>query len=194
MSDLRLRYEGNGRFQAATHMDFEEALASFSQGDVLNASLSKPRSVSQNRLVHALIEAAHENQRAGPRFSSWRVLKGYLIVKSGYCTEKRVALPNGTQRSAAVAIGKALALLMRSGAEYVGVAYDPKTNEMVARYPGSLRMRGQGALGGEEANDVVNHIIDLICEEIVPGADPQLLLDDARARIGLQPKARRKAA
>lgn len=192
MSDLRLRYEGNGVFKAATHLDFETACETYTQGDVLNASLSKPRSVSQNRFFHALVEAAYENQRSGPRLASWKALKGYLLIEAGHCLEKRVKLPRGTQRSAAVAIGQALVLLIRSSEEYVGLAYDPNTNELVARYPGSMRMRGQGAMGGEEANHVVDKVVDVICSQIVPGADPMLLMSDARARIGAP--ERKKAA
>lgn len=192
MVDLRLRYEGSGKFTVATHLDFEEACEAFQQGDVVNASLSKPRSVNQNRFFHALIETAHENQRGGERFANWRTLKGYLLVKAGHCTERRMKLPVGTPRRVAVLIGQGLVALMRHGPDYVGLAYDPKSNEIVARFPGSMKMRGQGALGGEDANDVVDKVVGLICQEIVPGADPQLLMNDARSRIGAP--ERKKAA
>jgi hypothetical protein len=192
MPQLRLRYEGNGVFRTATHLDFEEAAEQYDQGDVLNADLAKPRSLSQNRYFHAMIEAAHENQRGGPRFANWRTLKGYLLVTVDHCTERRMKLPQGTPRPVAVAIGKGLALLIRSSAEYIGLAYDPNTNEIVARFPGSMKMRGHGSIGGEEANEIVDRVKTLICEEIIPGADPALVDADARARIGLKPK--RKAA
>lgn len=188
---LRMRYEGDGVFRAATKLDYEKCLEAYSQGDVLRAELSRPRSITQNNYFHALVEAAWDNQRGGPRFGNWRTLKGYLLVRAEHSTERRMKLPRGTPRSVAVAIGSGLALLIRHSADYIGISYDPKANEIVARFPGSMKFHGPDALSSDDASEIIDKVIALICTEIVPGADPKLLVGEARSRIGVP---ERKAA
>jgi hypothetical protein len=182
MLDLRLRYEGAGRFQTATKLDFDLAAETYSQGDVVRAETTQPRSLRQNNYLHAIIQSAHETQSGGPRFGHWKQMRAWLLIEAGYCNEERFKVP-GTSRNVATAFGKGLAQALRRGERYEAVAYDPKTAEFVIRTPISLKFHGKDALTADEAGELTDRIVAIVCTEIVPGMDPQSIMDNAKARV-----------
>jgi hypothetical protein len=175
MLDLRLKYEGGGRFQTAHRLDFDLAEGEFEKGAMLRAKVMRPRSIRANNLFHALCEAAYENQRSGPSLTSWRALKDWLLVEAGHVTEKRQKVGPMSKRDMMMA--RALVMAMRGEHDYVGLAYDPKRGEFVVRTPASTAKLGQ-----EQFGELLDKVLAIICTEIMPGMDPESILNEARGR------------
>jgi hypothetical protein len=182
MLDLRLRYEGGGRYQAAGRLDYDLSEGEFSSGDMVRAKVMRPRSVRSNNFFHAIIEAAYENHRGGPNLASWRHLKDWLLIQVGHCNERRTHVGNLSAREAKAA-GMALATAVRMGEEFIAVAYDPKRGDFIARAAAST-----AKLGTEEMSDVTDKVLALIVTEIMPGSTPEEILNEARVRVGRERK------
>ncbi len=178
MLDLRLRYRGGGTFQTAGRLDYDLAETEFERGKLVRAKVSAPRSVRQNDFFHALIEAAWENQRGGPRLPTWRHLKAYLLIEAGHCTETRLPLGRMTSNQAAEIAGK-LAGALRRQYDTAWVTYSQTRNEIILRFAKSVSFR---AVDGDEMREITDKVVSLICTEIVPGMDPQSILDMARSK------------
>lgn len=175
MLDLRLKYMGGGTFQTATKLDFELAADEYEQGETVRAKTSHARSVRQNAYFHALVEAAWENQRGGPRLPSWRHLKSWLLIRAGHCDVKRFE-PEAMTRE--------VAAFLRVAFDTIDVTADAKTGEIIVKVARSVRF-GQGGPGHDKMCEVVDRVVALICDPhdgIVPGMDPASIMDHAKAR------------
>lgn len=180
---------GQGRFQTAQRLDFDLANKEFSSGELARAKIMRPRSVRQNNFLHALIEAAFENQRGGPQLPTWRHLKSYLLVSIGHCDEVRTQLPRGTNREEAVRFTGSLAGALRRNYDTVWTTLDLKRSEVVMRF---AKPTDFGSVDADEIREIVDGVVALICTEIVPGAEPEKLLNEARGRTAnVKPKAAR---
>lgn len=180
MIELRLRYEGGGRFQTMTRLDLELAAGTFDQGEECAGKITHKRSLRQNNLFHACCEHAHDNQRAGPVLPSWRHLKQWLLIRVEHCTERRTKVGN-LSIAEAKAAGAALALCLRSRDDYVAVSYDPKTFEFVERTAKSVRFT---ATMSDEMGELFDKVVTVICTEIIPGMDPEAFVEHVKASLG----------
>jgi hypothetical protein len=180
MLDLRLEYIGNGQFRAATGLDYRLCLDKFQQGDKLKAKVTQPRSVRQNALFHALIQAAYENQRGGPRLDSWEKLKAYLLIEAGHTEERRFSIGSISPALAALVCG-GFAQVIRQRHEYMAAGIDTQRNEVVMRFAKSVSFaKCDSPTMGAITDKVVAHI----CTDIVPGMDPASIMNMAREREG----------
>jgi len=168
MLDLRLRYQGGGRFQAATKLDFDLAEAQVEREVLLRAKISHPRSLRQNAYFHALIEAAYDNQRGGPKVADWRHLKAWLLIQIGHCEEHRF------KRGA---LTPEVAKLLRQKVDTVETNVNKRTGEIVLRFAKPTR-----DLSSEEMSELVDKVVALICTKIVPGMDPESILNMAKSK------------
>lgn len=186
MLDLRLKYEGGGRFQTATRLDLELAEKTFEAGEECAGKITHKRSVRQNNTFHVMIQFAHDNQRAGPVLPSWEHLKQWLLIKAGHYTERRFEVGK-LNKIQAETIGKALAHFLRSNDGYVAVAYDPSTGEFIERKAASVRFK---AVMSDDMAVLFDKVADIICREIIPGTDADELVEMAKASC----KGNRRAA
>jgi hypothetical protein len=177
--ELRLRYEGNGTFQTAGRRDWELVGAELESGAVLRARIWRPRSVRQNDFFHALIEAAFESQRGGPRLPSWRHLKAYLLIQAGHCEDVRLRLGRRQTEGEAVTMAGTLAGALRRRFDTTWVTYDRRRREIVMRFAKSVSFR---EVDGERMGEITDRIVDLIAREIVPGATPEEIMGEAKRR------------
>lgn len=174
MLDVWLKYEGNGLFRTASRASFDAVNDNYSPGDRVKARTTRPRSLNQNALLHAIIQNAFDNQRAGPHFANAEQLKGYLLVQIGYSDERRKSL-DGMSRNLVTAFGKALAALSAIG-PYERYFYDPKTGELVKRIPRRTRDADR-----EKMSEIIEAVAAVIKEEIVPGVGIEELKVMAKA-------------
>lgn len=177
MLDLRLRYEGQGRFQTASKTDFDLCSEELQQGALLRAQITQSRSIRQNSFFHAVCEAAYENQRSGPKLPSWRHLKAYLLVMAGHCEEVRTKLGKRQSQDEAVVMVGAIAGALRRRFDTVWTTLDPNTHEIVMRFAKST-----SKLTKDEMGEVLDKVLARIVLEIVPGTDPESLLNMARSK------------
>lgn len=175
MLDLRLRHMGGGTFQTATRLDFEAAVAEYGEGETVRAKTSHARSVRQNAFFHALVEAAYENQRGGPKLPSWRHLKSWLLIRAGHCEVKRFEPEAMTPE---------VARFLRSTFDTIHVTVDRRTNEILVKVARTVQF-GKDGPSADEMGEVVDRVVALICDPtdgIVPGMDPAAIMDHAKSR------------
>lgn len=172
---MRLRYCGRGRFQTLTKADFEMAESHYSVGDKCKSRQTSPRTAEQGAYFHAMVQLAFENQNAGPSFEHWRQLKGWLLVAVGHVREARIEVPTRNQE-VVNGFSQGLAKALRSTEEYVGVAYDLKTSEIVIRHPGTTKV------GRDRMSELIEATKAKIVAEIMVGADPDALFEMAKQR------------
>ena len=178
MLDIQLRYKGQGVFQTAASLDFRLANDELEAGEMVRARVSRLRSVRQNNLFHALIQAAFDNQRGGPDLPSWEHLKAWLLIQAEHVNEKRVFVGNLSLKEAKAA-GTAIAAALRGGSDYVAIAYDPNTHEFVERSAKSVSFR---KVTSDEMAAIMDKVVEIVCTEIVPGMDPESILNMARSK------------
>jgi hypothetical protein len=175
---LSLSYLGEGRFQTRTNMDYELCMRTYVNGDAIRAKISKSRSVKQNNYFHALVAAAFENQRGGPKCETWRHLKAWLLIEAGHCDEVRLPMTNATPASVELIAG-GMARALKRHCETLVVTRDRRTNDVVMRFAKSLSF---AATDADAAGAVVTRVTEIICDRIVPGVDPMELIDMAKRR------------
>lgn len=168
MIDLRLTYEGQGIFRTAFKLDFELASSEFNQGDRVRAQVTKPRSVRQNAYFHALVQKAHENQRGGPHFETWEHMKAWLLIRCGWCEEKRFAPHSMTPEVAA---------WLRQQFEFLAFSVDTHTSEIIVRTAKSISFK---ACPADKMGEIMDKSLAIICTEIVPGVDPETIFNMAK--------------
>lgn len=168
MLDLRLRYLGGGKFQAAGRLDFELAGKELDDGEVVRAKITHQRSIKQNAFFHALIAAAWENQRGGPKLPSWEHLKGWLLIQVGHCEVKQFS---------AKAMTAEVAQHIRRTSPMVDFTTDGESIFMKTAKSVSFK-----STSADEMGPIVDAVVSLICTEIVPGVKPEQLLDMAKER------------
>jgi hypothetical protein len=194
MLEQRLIYRGGGSYQTATRLDLELAERTFQAGEECAARVTHKRSVRQNNTFHVMIQYAHDNQRAGPLLPSWEHLKKWLLIKAGHYSERRFGIGDARAKMTheqIVAIGKMLAHAFRSRDDYVAIAYDPKTEEFVERTAKSVRFT---AAMSDEMKELFGRVAEIICREIIPGTDPEELIEAAKASCGRGRSRVREAA
>jgi hypothetical protein len=186
MLDQRLIYRGGGTYQTATRLDLELAEGAFKAGEECAGKITHKRSLRQNNTFHVMIQFAHDNQRAGPVLPSWEHLKKWLLIRAGHYSERRFDVGDLTEAQA-VAVGKAMAQALRSRDDYVAIAYSPRTGEFIERTAKSVRFT---ALMSDDMKELFDQVAIIICQEIVPGTDPEELVEMAKASC----KGQRRAA
>jgi len=196
--DLRLEYQGGGKFQTITKRDFETAEGEYAVGERVVSKTHRQRSVSQNNLFHALIEAAFDNQRAGPTFANWRQLKGWLLVEAEHSETDEVSLidpdrkrPLSLRHASFIVSGFATSIRRRLGVEYVRITYRPNRAVALLTYPKSWKFHDTD---GDTAGDVMNRVVEIITQVIMPGSTVEEIMDEARSRAGMMKQPRKEAA
>lgn len=174
--ELRLTYRGGGAFQVRSKADLELCQEHFQPGDYVRVSATKPRSVPQNRLFHALVQAAFENQRGGPLLPTWEHLRAHVLIQAGHCDETRVSL-KGLPRNDVPAVVAPLAAALKRRFDVVETSYDKGTHEIVLRFARQWRF---SATDRETANEVFGRVLAYLSDVIVPGVEPTALLGMAK--------------
>jgi hypothetical protein len=173
MIELRLRYQGEGRFIPASRLDYEMAEGKIERGSSVIAKITKPRSIRQNNYFHALIEYAFENQRAGPHLPTWRHLKSWLLIRADWCT---------VQEFDPGSMSKEMAAWLRRQFDTVDVTTNgEKIFVKVARSVSFSRA------DADTFAPVMDKVIALICSEIVPGMKPEDLVAEAKRTLSSAP-------
>ena len=185
MLEQRLIYLGNGRYQTASRSDLENANTTFAAGEHVVARITHKRSVRQNNTFHAMIAYAFENQRSGPNLSTAQHLKQWLLIKAGHYSERRFHLGPLLEREAK-SVGMVVAQMMRSHDDYVGIAYASGTGELIERRAKSVSFK---SVMSDDMRELFDRVVHIICEEIMPGVDPDALVEEAKSSGG-----RRRAA
>jgi hypothetical protein len=176
--DLRLVHTGGGNFRPRTKLDFELCLSTFDDGEMVRAKVSKARSVRQNGYFHALIQAAFENQRGGPQVETWEHLKSWLLIEAGHCDEVRINVGSMSEADAKTVAG-GMARELKRRFDTVGVSYDRSSKEVVMRFARSVAFR---AVDREKMGEIVDRVVAVICTVVVPGVDPETIMNQAKAR------------
>jgi hypothetical protein len=159
VTDLRLKYIGNAHFVAASHADYQAAVAEFKLGEELVARLTRRRSLRQNNYLHVIIQNAHDSRpEPDPRQPTWEHLKAHILNAVDHCDVKRFA-PGSMTRE--------VAETMR-GAFYVEYFVDRKTCEIIQKTPRRTR-----SLTKEEMGALIDRVLNYICRKIVPGTNPE---------------------
>ena len=154
MIELSLIYSGQGRFTCASRHDFELATAGLEQGQPIRAKITKPRSLSQHRWAFHMFQAAYDNQRAGPKLPSWEHLRKWLLIQAGHC-EVTTLQPYAMDRQAMWLMRKKFALSFETDGNYI--------------YVKEAKSISFKACDADEMTRVANAVVDVICEQIVPG-------------------------
>jgi hypothetical protein len=178
--ELMLRHEGGGLFRVASRLDYETAVTALETNEMLRAVFTRRRSVRQNNLLHALIQAAFENQRGGPKLDTWEKLKAYLLIEAGHSEERRFSIGNVHPAQAALVCG-GFAAVIRDRHEYMAAGIDQQRREVVMRFAKSVSF---SKATSDEMKPVMDHVVATICTEIVPGMDPATILNMAKTRAG----------
>ena len=168
MLELRLEYIGNGQLRCRTRTDYELATTELEQGEHVLARLTRPRSVRQNAFFHVLVQAAHENQRAGPPLPTWQHLKHWLLIQAGHCDVRQFSTGSMSQEVAAA---------LRQTFDTVDFTTDGRSIFMRTARSVSFRKCEADAM-----NEIVGKVVEIISREIVPGVNPEDLLREARTR------------
>lgn len=174
MLDLRLEYMGGGQFQTRTKLDFELAAQELTQGETLRCKLTKQRSIKANRLFHGIIEAAFDNRRGGPGpeiVPTWRHLKAWVLCEIGHCEITVFE---------ADAITPPVARTLRKTLDNVFFSARRETGEIVMRVAKQTRN-----LSSQDFAELIDKTLTVICNVIVPGADPLALRREAQQRMGI---------
>jgi hypothetical protein len=171
MTEIRLRYDGNGKFSPASHVDYTTAIEEFEQGEEFVAKLTRPRSSRENRLFHGSIKSAYDNQRGGPRFEDeadvdgWMRLRGWLLCQAGHCDVHRFT--PGALAPEAVAT-------LRQVYGDAFWAVEEKTGAILMRVPKTVRF---STLKHPDFQPVKDKVFQILCNEIVPGTTPEQLME-----------------
>lgn len=165
---LRLIYNGNGTFRVREHLDFKICQEQFGAGEVLHAKVTHQRSLKQNDYFHALIQAAWENQRSGPHLPTWEHLKHWLLIQADHCDVFELEPSSMTPQVAAI---------FRK--TFDTVDFTEKGGRIFMKVAKSVSFK---KCDGEAMKQVVDRVVAIICEEIVPGARPQDIFEMAKTK------------
>lgn len=177
MTELRLRYDGNGKFSPASHVDYTAACDECQQGEEYVAKLVRPRSSRENRLFHGAIKSAYHNQRGGPRFDDrddsdgWERLRGWLLCEADWCDIHR--FKPGALAPEAITI---MRQVVRADTVW---AVDRTTGDILMKVPRSIKF---ATMKHPDFQPVKNKVFEILCNEIVPGSTPEQLMEIGHAR------------
>lgn len=159
MIECRIKLIEHGRLVPATRTDFERLSSAFDVGTVLNAKLTKRRSVPQNSYFHAVVRRAFANRVGGPSAElcpTEEHLKHWLLIEAGHCS---------VDQFEPEAMTPAVAAWMRR--RDPTVQFFISGHRIYARTALSIAFR---ACGPQVFGDVVNRVLDIIVDTIVPGS------------------------
>lgn len=162
--EVQLRYMGGGRFQSMTG---QTVFGEIKIGDVLRCKITRARSNPQNRFFHSLVRHAYDNQTGdGPLLPSWEHLKYWLLIQAGHCTvqvfDPRAMTPE-------------VAKWLRELDPAMDFTHD--RNSIYAKRAKSIAFR---AADQDQMNPIVDRVTEIICNDIVPGVDPDELFKMAK--------------
>lgn len=180
MFELQLIYEGNGRYRAATKLDWQIGQERFGQGEIIEVRAGKKRSRKQHGWFFQMIGSAFENQRAGPQFDDSEQLRAWVLIKAGHCDVKAFQ---------ANAMTRDVAAWLRQ--TFRAVDFTTDGTSIFAKTPRSISFK---SCGSAEMTEIANKVAEIIMAEIVPGttwADWQPYLDEGER---LAAAARKRAA
>lgn len=153
--DLELIHESGGRFRCSRGTDHALATGSFEDGERVLAKMSRLRSGRQNRWLHAMVHAAWENQTAGPPFEDSEKLRKHLLIAANHC-DVQVFAPG--------AITPAVSQWLR--ANFPGLQFTADRTSIYGRIAKSISYK---ACDHDTMCAVADKVIDVICDQIVPG-------------------------
>lgn len=172
---LELAYQGDGTFRTASPFDFKLAQKQLGEGEVIRVSVSRGRSSKQNRMFHALVQAAFDNQVGGPAVETVSHLRSWLLIRAGHCQEIRIPLGK-TPPDQARRFMSPLTAWLRQQYDTIETAYDTTRHEIVARVAKPWRF---SKTDHTTATEVMEKVIAEICGTICPGTTPENLLSMA---------------
>lgn len=154
-TDIQLIHEGGGRFRCATRQDHSVAVEKLTDGETLIAKLTRPRSGRQLRWAHAMVHAAWENQTAGQRFDTSDHLRKWLLIAAGHCDVKRFPPQAMTGE---------VARWLKATRDDIDFEIDGDC--ILAK---TARSISYAACDHDTMCAVADKMIDIICDQIVPG-------------------------
>lgn len=169
---LELAYQGDGTFRTASPFDFKLAQKQLGEGEIIRVSVSRGRSSKQNRMFHALVQAAFDNQCHGPMLETVDHMKAYLLIRAGHCNETRIPTAKQSAKDV-VATARHMSAFLRQHYDFVETSHDGERNQLILRVAKKWRF---SATDRETANVVMQKVIDEICSNICPGTTPESLL------------------
>lgn len=172
---LELMYEGEGRFRTARPFDYKLAQKQIGEGELIRVNVTRGRSSKQNRMFHALIQAALDNQVHGPMLETADHMKAYLLIRACHCHETRIPLAKQSARETMMA-ARRMSAFLRQHSDFCETTYDEGRGELVLRTAKPWRF---SKTDHETANRVMEAVVKEITDNIVPGVTPEQLLDMA---------------
>lgn len=171
MIELRTKYEGEGRWRAASHVDWKIAIQECTTGEEMVTRFVRPRSSKENRLFHGAIKAAWNNQRGGPYYpeeeGGWMRLRAWLLCEAGYCDLYEFA-PGSISRE--------VVQVLKQRDQDAFWTVMPKTGVIRARFPKSISYK---TLCADEFQPIKTRVFEILCNVVVPGTDPIALMEMA---------------
>jgi hypothetical protein len=175
MVELRLKYDGGGRFYCTDPYSFSAAEAAYAPGVVVRAQTSEPKSKEQNGYLHAIIGEAWENQShntLAPMLPSPEHLKAHILIAVGH--EQQTMLPPG-------AITKEAAQLLRGRPKAPLIEWTQRQGSGHITMHEALTTKG---LSMDEMSALIDKVVHYICEKVIPGTTPE---DWSPKRFGIKP-------
>lgn len=171
MLDVRLRYQGNGRFQSHTLVDFKKISEGLEEGDVVRAKLTNARTHTQNNTLHWLAQMAWENHQPGcppdPELvPTWEHMRSWLLIAAGHCDVEEFKRGE---------IAPAAAERLRK--RYNTVMWTVRGQTVFMK-----TARSTSNLSREEFSDLLDRILDVIGTKVIPGVDMDSLKEMAKAK------------
>lgn len=126
------------------------------------------RSLEQTRYFHALVEAVYDNlpDSVTPEWGSWRILKGWLLIRAGHCEEWRFE-PGAMTHD--------VARMMRLKFDIVEIVELKKSHQIIVRFPKSIRELNQ-----DQMSMLVDKVKLIIARDVLPGVDLDGLMEEAK--------------
>ena len=154
MIELALVHESGGRFRCADKASHDVAIDKLIEGQLVRAKIYKQRSIDQHRWFFVMVEDAFHNQRAGPAFSSSEELRKWLLIRAGWCHAM-------TFEPEAMTVDVARWLRVKYGLDFTH-----NGKNIICREAKSISFKD---CDGDQMTAIADKVIDIICDQIVPG-------------------------
>jgi len=184
MIETSLVYEMDGRFRCTDKASFEAVAAKLVPGQPVKARLYKPRSIEQHKWFFAMVQAAFDNQRAGPPYPDSEGLRKWLLMQVGHCN---VIVFDPEAMTPQVAHW----LRDRYGLDFT---VDVRTHKIYAREAKSIAF---DVCDGDQMRSIADRVIDVIISKVVPGtsrADWEPHIPERGHEAGSRPAVSRRAS
>jgi hypothetical protein len=173
-TELRLQYQGRGTFTASGASDLA-ACERLEPGHHYIAELVSPRSLSQNRMMWALMRHAFDNQRKGPEFEDVEHMRAWALIGAGHYT-KQTFEPGTISRKACQTL--------RSSFLYADWRYNRRTHEVSLLTPAETRHMEM-----DKFSELLDRLAAFLVKEAVPGLEPGELIEAAKQSVKQQREA-----